>query len=236
MGIPGAGKSTHVRAWVERGYERLNRDERGGTLRGLALELDARLKAGARRVVLDNTYVTRASRDRVLEIAQRHGVPVRCIWLDTPLEQAQVNVVERGRDDGLLPTSLFRMVRELEPPSPDEGFAAIERVPFVRAPVRATPGLIVSLEAVEKVAEWSSPALVFAWRPKGSPALPDGVDLGVCEHEGGPPRCWCRPPLPGLAIAWAKQRGVELTKCRLIGSSSTAEKMAAALGCAYVAV
>src|SRR6185369_7108251 len=130
-----------------------NRDERGGTLRGLALHLDERLKAGARRVVLDNTYVSRASRDLVLEIAEKHGLPVRCVWLDTPLEQAQVNVVERGRDDGMLPTALLRMQRELEAPSLDEGFSHVDRVPFVRQALREKPGLLVSLEALPSVTE-----------------------------------------------------------------------------------
>ncbi len=233
MGIAGAGKSTHVKAWVDRGYERLNRDDRGGTLRGLALELDARLKAGARRVVLDNTYVTRASRDLVVEIAHRHELPVRCIWLDTPLEQAQLNVCERARDDGLMPVSLLRMVRDFEAPADDEGFSTIERVAFERRPVREREGLIVSLEAVPHVRAWSTPALVIGWQPKQRPELPAGVELAVCEHEAGPPRCWCRPPLPGLAVAWAKRHGVELTKCRFIGATTTAEKMARALGCTF---
>src|SRR5262249_48894319 len=56
MGIPGAGKSRLATEWVTRGYARLNRDERGGTLRGIAEELDLRLAAGVRRIVLDNTY------------------------------------------------------------------------------------------------------------------------------------------------------------------------------------
>ena len=236
MGLPGAGKSTHVQAWVERGYDRLNRDERGGTLRGIAQELDARLSRGVRRVVLDNTYVSRASRDRVLEVAGRHGVPVRCVWLDTPLEQAQVNIIERGRDDGMLPTALLRMVRQLEAPTLDEGFAHVERVPFVRRPTREGAGMIVTLEALPRVTEWSRPALVIAWRPGDTPPLPDGVDLGICEHEAGPPKCWCRPPLPGLAIAWAKQRGVDLAKVKLYGSSPTAEKLARTLGAAYFPV
>lgn len=234
MGLPGAGKSTRVAEWVARGYQRLNRDDRGGTLKGLALRLDERLKAGARRVVLDNTYVTRASRDQAIEVAQKHGVPVRGVWLDTPLEQAQVNIIERGRDDGLLPTSLLRMARQLEEPSLDEGFAHLERVPFVRKALREKPGLIVSLEALARVTQWSLPALVIAWRPEQVPPLPAGVDLGICGHEGGPPKCWCRPPLPGLAVAWAKQQGVELTKTRFIGASAADEKMAAALGCEWV--
>ena len=88
-----------------------------------------------------------------MEAAERHGVAARCVWLDTSLAQAQVNLVERllarfgklpspaqlksvGRlEAGLLsPTQQMRAFRELEPPADDEGFATIERVPFERAP------------------------------------------------------------------------------------------------------
>ena len=98
MGIPGAGKSRLAADHVARGYVRLNRDERGGTLRALAAELDETLASGAPRVVLDNTYLTRATRSDVVEAAGRHGARVRCIWIDTPLAQAQVNLVERLLD------------------------------------------------------------------------------------------------------------------------------------------
>jgi aryl-alcohol dehydrogenase-like predicted oxidoreductase len=53
--------------------------------------IDARLATGQRQVVLDNTYLTRASRNSVLETAWARGVPVRCVWLQTSLEDAQVN-------------------------------------------------------------------------------------------------------------------------------------------------
>src|SRR4051794_17326411 len=62
MGIPGAGKSRVAEDYVARGYVRLNRDEREGSLPALAAALDECLAAGARRVVLDNTYLTRAAR------------------------------------------------------------------------------------------------------------------------------------------------------------------------------
>src|SRR5437899_1968822 len=43
MGIPGAGKSRIAREYVERGHARLNRDERGGSLRALAGALEHEL-------------------------------------------------------------------------------------------------------------------------------------------------------------------------------------------------
>ncbi len=105
MGIPGAGKSRVAAEYVARGYVRLNRDERGGTLRDIAAALDEQLSSGMRNVVLDNTYLTRATRSHVIEAAARHGVAARCIWLDTPLAQAQVNLVERLLERfGHLPT------------------------------------------------------------------------------------------------------------------------------------
>ena len=89
-----------------RDYVRLNRDERGGSLREAAEALDEQLSSGVRRVVLDNTYLTRAARSYVIDAASRHGVAPRCVWLETPLAQAQVNLVERLLERfGSLPSS-----------------------------------------------------------------------------------------------------------------------------------
>ena len=168
MGIPGAGKSRVAADYVARGYVRLNRDERAGSLRALQTRSTTSCGRGRQPVVLDNTYVTRASRSYVVDAARRHGVSARCVWLDTPLAQAQVNLVERllerfgslpspeelaraAQDEPgvLLPTSQMRLLRELEPPSADEGFASVERVPFVRAPSgRTRSGVFLAAAAV----------------------------------------------------------------------------------------
>ncbi|HEX7700516.1 MAG TPA: aldo/keto reductase, partial [Kofleriaceae bacterium] len=124
MGMPGAGKSTLATRFE--GYARLNRDELGGTLKGLAHKLDEVL-ATEPRVVLDNTYGSRTSRAQIVRIAKRHGVAVRCVVLDTPLEYCERNVAARiieryGRllspaelvaEKEVAPNVLFRYRRQL---------------------------------------------------------------------------------------------------------------------------
>jgi aryl-alcohol dehydrogenase-like predicted oxidoreductase/predicted kinase len=274
MGIPGAGKTRVAGEYAARGYVRLNRDERGGSLRALAGALDESLAAGVRRVVLDNTYLTRAARSHAIDAAGRHGIAVRCVWLDTPLAQAQVNLVERLLDRGdalpepdelrrlarsgpglLAPTSQMRALRELEPPSLDEGLAAVERIEFERAapdePGRAavfvgaaalqSPGWRAALAQCEPAA----PHLVFDWRPGGAAgdlagpvallaaAVTGPVEAAVCSHPGGPPTCWCRPPLPGLLLAFARAHGADPARSTLVGTSTTHRTLAATLGARY---
>ena len=263
MGVPGAGKSRVAADYAARGYVQLNRDERGGTLRALAGALDDELARGASTVVLDNTYLTRASRNDVIEAAARHGAAVRCVWLDTPLAQAQVNMVERlldrfgGRlprpeelralarlEQGLLaPTSQMRAVRELEPPADDEGFAAIERVEFVREASGGVPGVFVAAGAIDAApsGHTDAPHLVFDWGTDDLAPLAARLDARVvetarCPHGGGPPTCWCRPPLPGLPLAFARAHGVDLSSSVLVGNGPAHRTLANALGAGYVAV
>jgi aryl-alcohol dehydrogenase-like predicted oxidoreductase len=275
MGIPGAGKSRAADEYAARGYLRLNRDERGGALREIADALDEALSSGARRVVLDNTYLTRAARSYVIEAATRNRIPTRCIWLDTPLAQAQVNLVERllerfgslptpdelrvlaRREPGvLMPTSQMRALRELEPPSPDEGLADVEQRSFSRTrhsgPARS--GVFVAAAAL-KASGWegavqsadpTAPHLIFDWIPDGTPdALGPWVDLlaaqvrgqvqsALCPHAAGPPTCWCRPPLPGLLLGFARASDVDPARSILIGSRPAHRTLAATVGARYL--
>jgi aryl-alcohol dehydrogenase-like predicted oxidoreductase len=277
MGIPGAGKSHRADEFVARGYVRLNRDQRGGSLRDLAGALDRELASGTARVVLDNTWLSRAARSHVIEAAARHGAPARCVWLDTPLAQAQVNLVERllerfgslptpeelsalaRREPGmLLPTSQMRALRELEPPATDEGFAAVERVPFVRMPPtgnRRAAGFVAAAaltrpgwqRALEE-GDRTAPHLVFEWKPKGTAAELDAciaslaaeisgsVSSALCPHADGPPSCWCRPPLAGLPLAFARANNVDPARSVLIGTGPAHRTLATTLGARFVLV
>ena len=195
MGMPGAGKSTIALELEAAGYGRLNRDARGGSLAELIEELDAGLRTGPRRWVLDNTYPSRRSRNEVIECAWRHGVPVRCVWASTGIGDAQINSIvrmieihgslpspeeirERGRSDTryLGPDALFRYERSVEPPVADEGFVAVEERHFVRhALPNATNRAIVldyddlTPERHDVLARYAADGwLLFAhaWRPQ----------------------------------------------------------------------
>ena len=153
MGLPAAGKSTAAEALVSDGYTRVNRDEAGGSLRGLLNVFETVVRAGSRRIVLDNTYVSRKARGAVIQAARQHSLPIRCVWLTTGVDDAQVNAVSRivSRYGRLLdpeemkkatrqdtaafgPAVLFRYQRELEPPDLSEGFSRVDVVPFERRP------------------------------------------------------------------------------------------------------
>lgn len=164
MGVQGAGKSTVVQRYVDAGFERLNRDLAGGKLDDLVPLLDAHLAAGRSRIVLDNTYPTRVSRWPVIRAAHRHGVPVRCVHLATPVREALVNISlrllerygtlpgpdelkELGKSDPNLPPpmALARYAACFEAPQADEGFGAIDEIPFVRQPTGPLAGTVKAL-------------------------------------------------------------------------------------------
>ena len=275
MGIPGAGKSRLAEDYAARGYLRLNRDQRGGSLRELAHALDEALSSGARRVVLDNTFLGRASRSYVIEAAARHRIAASCVWLNTPLADAQVNLVSRllalsgtlpspdelrqlsRRLPGVMtPTSQMRALRELEPPSLDEGFVRVEELPFVRAAGPGVAGVFVAAAAMRQPG-WEpavrsgtpdAPHLVFDWSPGAaldslaglaaslSGAVSGPVLAALCPHGGGPPSCWCRPPLPGLPLAFARAEHLEPAASIVVGARPADRNLAAALGARYVAV
>jgi aryl-alcohol dehydrogenase-like predicted oxidoreductase len=231
MGSPGSGKSTRAGAYP--GYLRLNRDERGGTLSSLVPLLEEALENGQRRVVLDNTYASRASRGEVLEAAWRRGVPVRCEWLDIDPDDAEVNAVRRllermgrlpepdelqrgGRRDPALvpPRALHRYRSDLEPPELEEGFLRIDRLPFVRRPSAADGRALLldprdltpqNADRIGALIGEGFQVAVLGWgdRTAAEPVLaqaPFPIATWWCSHPAGPPRCWCRKPLPGLGL------------------------------------
>jgi aryl-alcohol dehydrogenase-like predicted oxidoreductase len=279
MGLPGAGKSTAARALVDDGFARLNRDVAGGSLRGLLPGLQKLVEEGRRRIVLDNTYMSRASRARVVQAATHLGLPVRCVWIATSVEDAQVNAVARiianhGRLLGpeemkhavkrdisaFAPGVQFRHQRELEPPDPAEGFSRIDVVPFERKQEESftNKALIVWCDetlgnqgpVLRRYRDEGWLLLGLAWRPEveAGTLTREQVDadfarmheqLGVsievlyCPHAAGPPKCWCRKPLPGVGVVFIQRHRLNPSRCIYVGSGSQDPVFARRLGFQY---
>jgi aryl-alcohol dehydrogenase-like predicted oxidoreductase len=279
MGLPGAGKSTVAHDFVTRGYARLNRDEAGGSLRGLLPGLQGLVADGHAQIVLDNTYMSRASRARVVQAATPLGLPVRCIWLSTSVEDAQVNAVSRiianhGRlltpeemkqavkkdISAFAPNVQFRHQRELEPPDAAEGFASIETMAFTRTRDASMTDRALIVWCDEALAERGAILrryrdegwllLGLAWRPEIADRklttkqvdaefarLQEQVGVSIevlyCPHAAGPPKCWCRKPLPGLGVVLIERHRLDPARCIYVGSGPQDPGFARRLGFQY---
>jgi hypothetical protein len=131
-------------------------------------------------------------------------------------------------------------------------------VPFVRTPSaqRTRSGSFVAAAALRQ-AGWeeaveqgdpATPCLVFDWMPEGAPdelaaiaarvstRISGPVESALCQHPAGPPTCWCRPPLPGLALAFAQEHSVDPSRSILVGTSPPHRTLATTLGARYVPV
>jgi aryl-alcohol dehydrogenase-like predicted oxidoreductase len=278
MGLPGAGKTTAAQALAACGYVRVNRDDGGGSLRGLVPELARLVDSGHTRIVLDNTYVSRKSRAPVVHAAEKMGLPVRCVWLSTSVEEAQVNAVWRmlstygrllapeemrriTRQDvnAFGPSVQFRYQRDLEPPHPSEGFSRIDVVPFERTRDASfgSRAVIVWFDRIEiadvdadvlrRYANDGWHVLGLSWRPEvgddtGAALNVDesfarrrerlgiAMDVRYCPHAAGPPVCWCRKPLPGMAVAFIMQYRLDPAQCIYVGAGPQDPGFARRLG------
>lgn len=170
MGSPASGKTSSVGPLVDKGYLRLNRDERGGRLDDLVPALDRALEGGAQHVVLDNTYPTRASRKKIVDVARKHGLAVHCTLIDIPIGEALFNASQRmlekkGRllgpdeiaaesrvDPNLFPPrAIFAFQQRYEPPKAAE-FDGLEIVPFSRRPSGTRKAVILDLDGTLRTA------------------------------------------------------------------------------------
>jgi len=152
MGFNAGGKTTLVNEFTDQGYLRMNRDSVGGTLDQLAAKARAAISDGREKIVLDNTYLTVESRKSIIAVGDDLGVPVRCVWLATSFEDAQLNACLRqckmtgdvltpeqfkskpykNNPNLFPPVALFSAKKRFEKPKQEEGFFVIEKRLFVR--------------------------------------------------------------------------------------------------------
>ncbi len=126
-----------------------------------------------------------------------------------------------------------------------KAFERIRVVPFQRQRREAhnREGLVVAHAALETarpaIESFVGPVLCIAWQDAAPDVtgfrdlLGERFTLAVCPHGGGPPVCWCRPPLPGLVAVWMRQERIDPTASRFFGTGPVHRALAGALGFVY---
>lgn len=88
VGSPGSGKSHFAKNYLKE-YAYVNRDTLGSWQKCI-IAVQQYLNQG-KSIVVDNTNPDSASRQRYIEIAKKHNVPVRCFVMTTSIEHAKHN-------------------------------------------------------------------------------------------------------------------------------------------------
>ena len=140
-----------------------------------------------------------------------------------------------------------------------EGFSRIDVMPFERRrdPAHVNRAVIVWCDDAAEL-ESHAPAL-RAYQEEGwqlcalswQPSIADGkrsdaevraifataieraglsMDVDFCPHGAGPPRCWCRKPLPGLGVQLIHRHRLNPERCLYIGAGSQDAGFARKLG------
>ncbi|WP_457051301.1 AAA family ATPase [Geodermatophilus sp. SYSU D01036] len=129
VGLQGAGKSTWVRRTLAGTHEVVSKDHWPRARRREARQqrLVAALLAAGRSVVVDNTSPSPEERAPLVAAARAAGVPVRAVWVDTPLEECLARNAARETPVPLV--GVYAARARFAPPTAAEGF---DRVDVVR--------------------------------------------------------------------------------------------------------
>lgn len=147
--LPAAGKSTLVKEYTDRGFEKLSKDDVGSLK--FDEKIETKMKLDREKIILDNTYVTKDSRKKAIELAKQYGYKVTCLHLKTSLEDAQINAVKRmiqrhgklfmkdadyshAKDPNMFPmAAMYKARKQFEAPTTVEGFDEVKAIPFKRS-------------------------------------------------------------------------------------------------------
>lgn len=124
IGLPAAGKTGFYRARFAGTHDHVSKDRLGRTRRPLRRQeqlLVESLSSG-RSVVVDNTNASAAVRAPLIALARAHGAAVTGYYFPTePADALRRNRARQGRDR-VPDVAIFAIRKQLEPPSPAEGF------------------------------------------------------------------------------------------------------------------
>ena len=130
VGLQGSGKTSWVARCLAHSHTVVSKDHwpnarhREARQRRVVAE---RLAEGA-SVVVDNTNPAPADRAPLVELGQAAGVPVRAVFVDTPFEVCRQRNEARSGRARVPDVGLFSTAARLFPPSPAEGFVAVQTV------------------------------------------------------------------------------------------------------------
>jgi len=119
VGFPGSGKSTIAKELETHGYIRMD----GDLLKtGKKMVKEAEKTGLASSIVFDATNGTKERRAEYIAFAKKHGLPVRCIWKTTSIEDSMRQNRERAGQGGpKVPDIAFYLYRKkFEEPGADE--------------------------------------------------------------------------------------------------------------------
>jgi len=155
IGSPASGKSTYAKKYIAKGYFYLNRDLENTSMTDI-LKLAEKAILENKKIVLDNTFPTIESRKPFIELAKKYKKTIKCDWVATSTEDAQINALNRmydryseifldpkaiqnhsqaKKDPNIFPSAaLFKYRKEFEKPNIKEGFNDLQKFEFQRLP------------------------------------------------------------------------------------------------------
>ena len=119
------------------------------------------------------------------------------------------------------------------PLTPDDVEVASDRGAVLRR-YRDDGWRILGLSWLPEIAEAvQSPAGAKAVFDRMRERLQVEIEVEWCPHAAGPPRCWCRKPLPGLGVLLVHRHKLDPGRCVYVGSGPQDPGFARKLGFAY---
>ena len=130
IGLPGAGKSTFYAQRLAATHAHVSMDAlpRGSDKRRRQRHLVEEAFAAGRSVAVDNVNATRSNRAELFALAASAGARVVGYWLDALPGDCAGRNKTRGDKPPVPPAAIFGFAKRFEPPTLEEGFAALWRV------------------------------------------------------------------------------------------------------------
>ena len=122
VGIAGSGKTTLATSLFP-SHRRISLDEIKHD-RSREEKMVTEFLIQGKNIIIDDTNLDCKIRARHVGLARRHGAQVKAVFMNLPMEKIQEN--NQGRKKPVPDAALFKMKRQLEPPTMQEGFDFIQ--------------------------------------------------------------------------------------------------------------